>query len=329
MLVTENRPAVSRPVLTTTVAREYVHRAALSEVFLTGWGRSGQDAFTVTAQWPRSHSFYSSEHGVHDPLLLCETLRQSGLLLTHTAYGTPFGYQLSWSRLRYTANPRALRIKNTPAEIEMHVKCGDIRYRRSLPVQMSMHIEVVRDGSCLALADIGFGQHSPRVYERIRAGRGNVARMFADAPAPTPPIPRSLAGRSRDHDVVLSPARGALSSVPAQEPRAPERRRWRLRVDTAHPVLFDHPVDHVPGMLLLESVRQAGHTLAPSNGAVMPTSMDVVFNRYVEFDEPCWIEAGTEPRTARDGRRSIRVSAIQGDSDAFTATAELTDMTAL
>ncbi|MGK5497856.1 AfsA-related hotdog domain-containing protein, partial [Streptomyces sp. URMC 125] len=188
MLATKNRPVVPRPALTTTVAREYVHRAALSEVFLTGWSKAGQDAFTVTAQWPRSHSFYSSEHGVYDPLLLCETLRQSGLLLTHAAYGTPFGHQLSWSRLRYAANPQTLRIKSTPAELEMHVLCSDIRYRQSLPVQMSMHIEVVRDGSRLALGDISFGQHSPRVYERIRAGRGDVTRMFANAPAPTPPI---------------------------------------------------------------------------------------------------------------------------------------------
>ncbi|GAA2409707.1 ScbA/BarX family gamma-butyrolactone biosynthesis protein [Streptomyces glaucosporus] len=315
MLATKDRSAVSRPALTTTVAKEYVHRAALSEVFLTSWDRVGQDAFTVTAQWPRSHSFYSSEYGVHDPLLLCETLRQSGLLLTHTAYDTPFGYQLSWSRLQYAVNPQALRMESTPAEIEMHVTCSDIRYHRSLPVSMSMHIEAVRNGLLLSVASLRFGQHSPNVYQRIRAGRGDTARVFANAPAPTPPVPQDVVGRTHDRDIVLSPTQ--------------ERWRWRLRVDTTHPVLFDHPVDHVPGMLLLESVRQAGHALEPSGGAMMPTSMDVSFNRYVEFDEPCWIEAEAEPRPESGARRSIRVNALQRGSFAFTATAEMTDMTGL
>ncbi|WP_260845011.1 AfsA-related hotdog domain-containing protein [Streptomyces sp. SLBN-31] len=49
--------------------------------------------------------------------------------------------------------------------------------------------------------------------------------------------------------------------------------RWQLRVDTRHPVLFDHIVDHVPGMLLIEAARQAatatlGHTTLPSPSPV-------------------------------------------------------------
>ncbi|MTE22480.1 transcriptional regulator [Streptomyces sp. TRM43335] len=285
-----------------------MHRAAFSEVFLTGWDEVGQDTFTVTAQWPRSHSFYTSEHGVHDPLLLCETFRQSGLLLAHTAYETPFGYQLSWSRLQYAVNAQVLHVENTPAEIDLHVACTDIRYHRSLPASMTMHIEAARDGSLLAVATIAFGLHSPRVYERLRSGRCDAARMFADAPAPAPPVAGEVAGRTRPQDVVLSPTA--------------EDWRWQLRVDTTHPVLFDHPVDHVPGMLLLEAVRQAAHALGPSAGAMVPTAMDVSFRRYVEFDEPCWIEAETEPK-APGGRRSVRVNALQRGSFAFTATAEM------
>ncbi|MFF8732844.1 AfsA-related hotdog domain-containing protein [Streptomyces sp. NPDC015171] len=35
--------------------------------------------------------------------------------------------------------------------------------------------------------------------------------------------------------------------------------RWQLRIEQDHPVLFGHPVDHAPGMLLLEALRQAAH----------------------------------------------------------------------
>ncbi|MET9290708.1 ScbA/BarX family gamma-butyrolactone biosynthesis protein [Streptomyces sp. NPDC003077] len=317
MLVTTERPAISRPALTTTVAKEYVHRAALSEVFLTGWYRTGDDEFVVTAQWPRSHSFYATEHGLHDPLLLCETVRQTFPLLSHAAYDVPFGHQLSWSHFRYSVSPQAMRVANTPAEIELHVRCSDIRYRRDVLASMSMRIEAVRNGSQLAVADTHFGCHTPKVYERLRAGgRGNVAQMFASAPAPTAPVPHSLVGRDRHKDVVLTPTQ--------------DEHRWQLRVDPTHPVLFDHPVDHVPGMLLLESVRQAAHALTPTTGLAIPTAMDVTFNRYVEFDAPCWIEAEPAPPSPEgdDSPRSVRINAVQSGTSAFTATTELTEVPA-
>ncbi|MEU4065116.1 ScbA/BarX family gamma-butyrolactone biosynthesis protein [Streptomyces wedmorensis] len=300
-----------------TVAREYVHRAALSEVFLTGWDKVGHDTFKVTAQWPRSHSFYVPEHGMHDPLLLCETIRQASTLLAHVGYHVPFGHSLSWSRLQFAVNPQALRIEDTPADIELHVTCSDIRYHRTVPVTMSMHMEVVRRGSLLAMASVRFGSHSPAVYQRLRAGRNEIGEIFARAPQPPEPVSRAAVSRLRKQDIVLAPT--------------PDRMRWQLRVDTSHPVLFDHALDHVPGMLLLESVRQAGHAMQPSTaGAVLPTSMDISFNRYVEFDEPCWIEAEPVDTAASDGsRRTIRVNALQGGSFAFSASAELADVSSL
>lgn len=318
MLTTTQRPdAVRQPVLTTTVAREYVHRTAVSEVFLTGWSKKGPDSFTVTAQWPRSHSFYTSEHGLYDPLLLSETVRQCGLLLTHVGYHMPFGHQISWSRLQYAIVPQALRVGHTPAEIELHVTCSDIKYHGTVPRTMAMHLEAVRAGSLLAVAGIRFNSHSPAVYQRLRSGR-NVDEIFAAVPEPAEPVARAAVGRLRRQDIVLSPTG--------------ESGRWQLRVDTSHPVLFDHPVDHVPGMLLLEAVRQAGHAMDPAQaGAVLPVSLDVSFNRYVEFDEPCWIEAETTPTTGESSgtHRTVRVNARQKGSFAFNATAELADAASL
>ncbi|WP_415940302.1 AfsA-related hotdog domain-containing protein, partial [Streptomyces sp. 039-1] len=59
-------PAPQR--LTCTVPKEFVHRAALAEVLLTGRTRLSDNRFQVTAQWPRSHSFYTPIAGTHhDP----------------------------------------------------------------------------------------------------------------------------------------------------------------------------------------------------------------------------------------------------------------------
>jgi hypothetical protein len=314
MLITSERPAATAPLLTTTVAREYVHRAALSEVFLTGWEKTGHDMFTVNALWPRSHSFYNSEHGMHDPLLLCETVRQAGLLLSHVGFHVPLGHPVGWGRIQYTLNPDALRIEGRPAELELQVTCSDIRYSRSLPSSMSMHIEVVRNGALLALVSLRFGCHTPAVYERLRGGRNDVDQLFHAAPLPPEPVSRSSVGRLRKQDIVLSPTE--------------QRHRWRLRVDTSHPVLFDHALDHVPGMLLLEAVRQAAHATQPIGSATLPVAMDVSFNRYVEFDEPCWIEVEqTECTSSTQGpRQTVRVNALQNGVFAFNATTDLIDV---
>ncbi|MGW7046871.1 ScbA/BarX family gamma-butyrolactone biosynthesis protein [Streptomyces avermitilis] len=310
MLVSAERPVTPGPSLTTTVAREFVHRAAFAEVFLTGWQQTDEDNFTVTAQWPRSHSFYTAEHGVYDPMLLAETVRQTFPLLNHAAYGLPFGYQLSWSHFQLTLNPQVMHIERTPADIELRVRCGDIRYQRGLPAAMSMHIDVLRAGTPIALASTRFGCHSPNVYQRLRAGRKEVAEVFAGAPTPPEPAPSHTVGRTRNQDVVLSPT--------------PAPGHWQLRLDTNHPVLFDHPVDHAPGMLLLEAVRQAATALDPRPEPGILTALDITFHRYVEFSTPCWITAQTVPTVSAGARSRTRITAEQDNTPVFTAHSDIT-----
>ncbi|GHG96606.1 AfsA-related hotdog domain-containing protein [Streptomyces rubradiris] len=69
--------------------RQYVYRAAVAEVFLTGWRADGPDTFTVAAQWPRAHAYFTPVAGRLDPLLLAETVRRTGALLAHAEYQVP------------------------------------------------------------------------------------------------------------------------------------------------------------------------------------------------------------------------------------------------
>ncbi|WP_268254571.1 AfsA-related hotdog domain-containing protein, partial [Streptomyces humidus] len=92
--------------------------------------------------------------------------------------------------------------------------------------------------------------------------------------------------------------------------------------DFSHPVLFDHPADHVPGMLLLEAARQSAHAAThPRPG--LPTSLDATFTQYVELDTPCWIDR-TPTENHKNTHHLIHVQALQNDTPAFTATIALT-----
>ena len=66
------------------------------------------------------------------------------------------------------------------------------------------------------------------------------------------------------------------------------RGQCRLLVDQSHPFFFDHPLDHVPGLLLLEAAVQAAQ-----DRAEFPCFVGAVrakFHKYAYFDAPIWVE---------------------------------------
>ncbi|MFB7375524.1 ScbA/BarX family gamma-butyrolactone biosynthesis protein [Streptomyces sp. NPDC056222] len=291
--------------LTTTAPREYVHRAALAEVFLTAdWSRTDEAHFTLSAQWPRGHSFFGPVGGSHyDPMLAAETIRQVGALLAHAGFDVPLGHQFLMWELNYRVMPAMLPVGGAPADLRLDVTCTDIRRRAGRLAGLSYEVVVSEQGRTLATGNARYTCTSPEVYRRLRADR--LAEAATAQEPPTAAVePRSV-GRLSEFDVVLTPTERAD--------------RWQLRVDTRHPVLFDHPGDHIPGMVLLEAARQAVQTLTPVGRPVLPVAMDSTFHRYAEFGSPCWIE--TEPAVDYPGspERLIRVTGRQDDEILFTA----------
>jgi hypothetical protein len=292
------------------VPQAYTHKANPAEVLLTDWCQTAPDTFTVRARWPQAHDFYAIRHGLHDPLLLSETVRQTLPLLSHAAYNVPFGHQLLWERFQWDLKPVALRYEGRAAEVELRVACTDVRYRKESAAAVVLTAEAWREGSRLGSARTHFTIQNRAIYARLRGAYADIGLANARAlPAP-PPAPAVVVGKERAEDVVLSPAGGD--------------NRWQLRADTSHPILFDHPVDHVPGMLLLEAARQAAQATAASRATVV-IGMETTFIRYAELDVPCWIDARPLPEGAA-GPRRVLVTARQNDEEIFTCVVALSDV---
>ncbi|MEV0219957.1 ScbA/BarX family gamma-butyrolactone biosynthesis protein [Streptomyces sp. NPDC050704] len=298
--VASQHPDELHALLATSVPREFVHKTVQSEVILTGWFPVAPDRFRVTARWPVDHSYYHPVNGRHDPLLIAESVRQAVPLLSHVAYDVPFGHRQTWHTFRYEIDPAALAVTDSPASVDMDITCSDVVQRGGRLVSLHMHVELTVDGVRLGVAETGFANMAPAVYPRLRGPYADVEEAVRRSLPLTPPVPRGQVARTESADVVLSPGDSPL--------------RTRLRVDHTHPVLFDHPVDHAPGMLLLEAARQAMHVVAHPR-PVIATAMEVVFTQYVEFDAPCWVHA----EAAGDGTEPIQVSAVQNGARAFTA----------
>ncbi|MFJ5274978.1 ScbA/BarX family gamma-butyrolactone biosynthesis protein [Streptomyces sp. NPDC088358] len=299
----------TQPRLTTTVPREYVHRAAVSEVLLTGWeaaaeaaGPDRSDVFAVSAQWPRSHSFFTQSGGYQDPMLLIESVRQIGSLLAHAEFGVPFGHQFLMWDMSFSTAPELLVADAVPTEVELRTVCRDIVRRGRVLGGMRYDVTVLRDGKALATGGAAFSCTSPAVHRRLRAGRPTTT----DRVVP-PGIEPAAVGHSGDHHVLLAEPGSAAGTGD----------RWELRVDTAHPTFFDHPVDHIPGMVLLEAARQAALVSSGMPDALL-LGLKSNFARYAEFDAPCWIEPRVEPH-GTDGGVLVRVRGTQHAETVFTA----------
>nr|WP_237330057.1 ScbA/BarX family gamma-butyrolactone biosynthesis protein [Streptomyces sp. BA2] len=290
---------------TACVPSELVHKRRTGEVLLTQWRRTAPDAFTVTARWPTDHPFYAVRRTLHDPLLLSETIRQIFPLLSHAEYDVPLGHHLLWDYYDYSLTRDALDAEQLPPLLDLHVTCLEAVRRGGRVTALTLRIDAVRGGLPLATAHTRFTVQSPAIYRRLRGDHGTT-HVVPVLPVPSP-VPPSRIGRTSCSDVVLSP-----SGDPD---------RWQLRVDNRHPILFDHPLDHVPGMLLLEAARQAAQDTHHQQ-AMVAVAMNNRFSRYVEFDAPCWVEAKPLPDDTL-GRTRMDIVMRQNGSEHYSATVTL------
>ncbi|WP_181009047.1 MULTISPECIES: AfsA-related hotdog domain-containing protein [unclassified Streptomyces] len=277
--------------------------AAPAAVRLTGWEHAGRGAFQIAARWGSGRPFSapSAPSGSHDPLMLCETLRQSALLLARAAYRTPTDHYQAWNHIHYRINPHALHKGHSETEVTLYVSCADVRFMWSHPISITFHAEAVRDGDLLAVATLEVEQLSPLLYRHVRTrrrGPGPSSALAQHGTAPTEP------GRRLPHGPLLAPTL--------------EEHRWRLDVPPRHAAV-PQGGDHAPPMLMLDALQRAALAMEPSGRPAVVTSLDATFFQFTEIEEPCWIEAEPEPSS-----RAVTVSAIQRASRTVTAVAETT-----
>lgn len=292
------------PSLTATVPKELVHRASVAEVVLTSWQRVDETHFTMTAQWPRGHSFFTPvADGYHDPLIGCETVRQIGILLGHAEFDVPLGHKFVVWDLGITVRPQHLRMGWTPAALDIDVTCHEVKWRGGNLAGLRIDVVFRREGNVVATGGGSFSCMTPGVYRRIR-GNHTLDGDWYQLPLISPAAPQTV-GRMSPMDVVLSPTA--------------RQDRWQLRVDTRHPILFEHAVDHVPGMVLLEAARQATAAVL-GRSSYLPLSIASEFKRYTELDSPCMIDARRLPGAALNDEETVLVVGRQNDVLVFSAT---------
>ncbi|MBO4207821.1 ScbA/BarX family gamma-butyrolactone biosynthesis protein [Micromonospora echinofusca] len=289
-----------------TVPRHLVHRAAVAEVVLTDWSPVARHLFVCAVQWPVGHLLYGRRAGRLDPMLVAEAIRQAGILVAHAGYGVSDGHHFVMRRLAWRCAPDALRAPAGPVECVCVVRVSEVVRRGDMVGGLRVDVQFCRDGGHFAAGTGWVSCLSPQVYRRIRARSRGGAPDQGCPPVEVPAALPASVGRESVRDVVVGPADDAGARA--------------LRVPLDHPGFFDHPVDHVPGMLLFEAMRQYAVAAHGVDSARL-VAAEACFPRFVELDRPCRIEpappgAGDSPAFIRragvslvqDGRIAVRGS---------------------
>lgn len=269
-----------------TLPKELVHRAAVAEVFLTDAERRSEDELLLAAQLPRRHAFYHDSLGPrthHDPLLLVEACRQGIFVVAHRYLDVPPGWKFLLRAVEFEVpDHAALTCGDHPTEAVITTRV-ERRFRtRAMTTGLRLRFTLTIGTREALLARIAYSWMPPRDWTRLRTGqRGALGLPDVPAALPGSRVDPALVGRRDPANTVISPPRTNGDGT----------RTARLIVDTAHPTLYDHWVDHVPGMLELEAFRQLALTAAVAAGAVrtptaLPVGLAARFRCFAEMDVP-------------------------------------------
>ncbi|MGW7574865.1 ScbA/BarX family gamma-butyrolactone biosynthesis protein [Streptomyces sp. NPDC054765] len=290
-----------RTRLGASVRREFVHRPLVDDILVTSWRRLDDSHFSLTAQWPHDHGYFTPNRGRHHLILAGETIRQAGLLLSHAELGVPLGHHFILGDLVYTTHPEHLTVGSGPTPLTIDVTCSTMRMRAGTMTCGRFDMTIRKAGRIVATGHSSVTVASPLAYRRIRGERLAARRTAGPLPTPVPP---QLTGSVGDSDVLLSPT------------DRPDR--WLLRVAPGHAAVVNPANDHVPGMVLLDAAQQAAHALTAPEGFV-PYAFGTEFRRYAEHDTPCVIEARRVP-SALPCTTTVQVTGSQGGEPVFVST---------
>lgn len=301
------------------VARHLVHRAAMAEVFVCDGAALGDDRFLVAAQWPRDHAlYYPDPAGLTDTLLFAETIRQAMVYLAHQFHGIPLTHHFIGRRIAYEIpDPGALRVGPVPLAVVLEARWTWTDHRPPGRYDFRVDVDLLAGGvrhghgsiEAFAVDARRYGVLRRRAADTHHAGGGPPRASTAGDP-----VDAAEVGRQRQRDSVLRRDTG--------------QRQWWLAPDRGHAILFDHPTDHLPLIVLAEGFRQLGHLLTGERTTQPPalSAMSIDCHAFGELEEPARLQlTGWTP--APGGGHGISVDARQrGTQVASCAMRWLTDV---
>jgi hypothetical protein len=298
-----------------TISRDLAHKRRVENVYLTSMARISENEFACGAYVPQANGYLNQiRSGPNDVVLaLIEIGRQIGIALCHAYLGVDRSDVFILDTLRFDIF--------SPYYSVDWVK-DDLLTARMTIENRRMRAEGSLSGVC-ATIDFHSGDslvcrlHSDWSIHPLESGRRlrEISRV------------RNL--RSANPTGSGAPPFDGFKIQPIFSVTRPllHRDLWvsfngvkfaaLLQIDTENLFFFDHQNDHVPGMLIIEGMRELAIDVAmrfPHKGETQPRLLciDTIFKQFAELDYPVMLVAEIKPE-ASDPTMGICVQAQQFD----------------
>jgi hypothetical protein len=313
---------------TATVPRHLVHRAAICEVFLTDSRRRSENEFSIAVQLPRVHTLYSDHTAVrpsYDPMLLMEACRQVSILVAHRYLDVPLSQKFVFNTGELLVeDPDALLVGALPGHAVIDTAVTGRKNRAGSLVGVTLDMRITVDGRHAGSMAMTIQWMPAEAWNALRQGGRRALRLTPSrAYDPQRRMPPAAVGRFCMANVVLGAAEVQGDELVSQ-----------VVVDQRHPALFDHPLDHLPGMLLFEAFRQtaicAAHDLLGlSPQRVSLTRCAATFSRFGEFELPTACHARVRYGSTPRGVVRVELTLRQEEHEIASAEVDLVTTCAL
>lgn len=314
-----------------TVDRRLVHRHANDEVFITSIHRvRGLSLWICGVRIPSKHIRMPP---VGEPLPIAlglEVFRQGGMAILHRDAGIPMSHHfiLDCISLAWTHKAPCIALLTPSFEAELSIWVTDATHQNGVVRNISVEFELMHAQESIATGDITVRCLSPANYRALRKHVSSLPRTEAKseivAVKPSGMRPETTAARSGPQE---SPNHERLCPNPASLPTpflVPKEPVWtdgrgRLVVgwDKSDPMLFDHPVDHVPGMALFDSAIAAVSANAGTSESSIQ-SIDMQFCCFAELNDYVYVDVEATP-----GDTSVTCNFTQAGKDVANAVVAL------
>ncbi|MEX0659428.1 MAG: AfsA-related hotdog domain-containing protein [Egibacteraceae bacterium] len=299
----------SEPAFDRSIPRKLVHKAGPEAVWLTEIAQVGEHHYRCAGHVPRTHTLVNDAaepaHTYYDLAFLTELGRQAGIATMHEYEGAPVDWAtvfLKFDLELVDPVPNA----RSPGPVPVIV---DVRYRNreteegGLTVLAELTFEI--DGVVRARATSMASAYEKGPYKAWRRDMRDDKPLTDHEPRVVEPIAPERVGRRDPDNVMIGELRNGA---------APGAYRCAAHVDTLHPHFFEHPMDHIPGVVHLEVMRQAALVAAHDHHGVSPAGATIASARtkflgFAELELPldCDVAVG-RATPEQDGVLAVPVS---------------------
>ncbi|CCQ16057.1 putative uncharacterized protein [Rhodococcus sp. AW25M09] len=240
----------------------------------------------AAVQLQTSHRMFAPVRRTHDSLMVAEALRQAVSLFCHVTHGVPLDHVVFIEHFRFEIL-EPLSVDNIDDSLVAESITTDVTFDDASTDNVKLSARLLNGTQLVAFGTASVRSIGPEVYSAFRTA-SMADPHFRYLPAGTEVVEAAAVGRFDPSDVVLARHTSDGTLVVAPDPR--------------NLAMFDHSVEYLPGVTMLEAARQA---LRLSTGVpeLDFTSLEVRFMGFAEWSNPCSVIVDT---ASRDGVHRIQ-----------------------